>query len=148
MKRPKWEVPAAPGTSPIPDDHVRLYHQTHEKNFSKIKREGIKLQHAKGIEGPRAIYADEKGFYGKPEDGRTVEFHVHKSRWNAPYVTGDVEPHSIIAVHKKWHQSSRYIEDSPESKDQTVSGHNDSLLKDKGSDEAKAVRFIKKKYKK
>ena len=61
LKRPRWELPAEPGTAPIPKDHVRLYHQTSsDKNLDSIRHTGIKLSHAKGYEGPKAVYADEK----------------------------------------------------------------------------------------
>ena len=53
---------------------MRLYHQTTEDNLASIERNGLELSQAKGIEGPRAIYADEQGFYGKPGTISTVEF--------------------------------------------------------------------------
>ena len=70
----QWKLPPKPGETPIPAGHIRLYHQTEEKNLGAIKHQGIQLSKAEGIEGPRAIYADPKGFYGKPEDKPTVEF--------------------------------------------------------------------------
>jgi hypothetical protein len=149
----KWELPPKPGTAPIPKDHVRLYHQTHEKDLGAIKHQGLKQSHAKGIEGPKAIYADEKGFYGKPDKTPTVEFSVHKDRWrHPPFVTpnikdndgDDVKPHSIIAAHRPWHGTARYIEDNEDVKKAVLSGEHDNLLKDKQY--SKAIRFIKHKY--
>jgi hypothetical protein len=141
-----WKIPEKPGTVPIPQDHVRLYHQTHEKNLPSIKHNGIQFKHARGIEGPRAIYADEKGFYGKPGETPTVEFHVHKDRWHPPFVTGDdVKPQEIIGVHKKWHKKVRYIEDNKDVLHNVLSGEHDDLLKDE--EHKKAIRYIKKKHK-
>lgn len=141
----KWELPPEPGTAPIPKDHVRLYHQTSASNLGSIKHNGIQFAKAKGFEGPRAIYADEKGFYGKPSDRPTVEFHVHKDRWqHPPFVLGDVAPHEIIAVHHEWHKSARYIEDNPEVKERVVAGEHDNLRGERNV--GKAVRFIKHKY--
>ena len=148
MKKPKWEVPAEPGSTPVPTDHVRLYHQTDGTNMSSIRRHGIKLSKAKGIEGPRAIYADEYGFYGKPHTVPSVEFHVHKSEYHAPFVNRDVvEPDKIVATHKPWHDLVRYIDDDPKLRKEVEDGKHDHILKDKGSRESKAVRFVKKRAK-
>ena len=149
MKRPRWELPPEPGTAPIPKDHVRLYHQTQsDAHLDSIKRNGIQFKHAKGYEGPKAIYADEKGFYGKPGDKPTAEFSVHKDRWHKPFVQGDVEPKSIVSTHKKWHQTARYIEDDPRLKKAVLAGEHDDLMKKDQPDDKyrKAIRFIKRKY--
>src|SRR6266576_3969474 len=74
-------LPLPPGTAPIPPGNVRLYHQTSEENLAAIERNGLSLANARGIEGPKAIYADEKGFYGDPKDKPTIEFSVPKERW-------------------------------------------------------------------
>ena len=140
-----WKLPPEPGTAPIPKDHVRLYHQTGEENLGAIKHQGLQFAKARGIEGPRGIYADEKGFYGKPGDKPTVEFHVHKSRWHPPFVTGeDVKPHEIIAVHRPWHRLARHTEDDPKTVHNIVSGKHDDLLKDPYYHHA--VSYIKHKY--
>jgi hypothetical protein len=148
MKKPKWEVPAEPGSTTVPADHVRLYHQTDGTNMSSIRRHGIRLSKAKGIEGPRAIYADEKGFYGKPHIVPSVEFHVHKSEYHAPFVKRVVvEPDKIVATHKTWHDSVRYIDADSKLRKDVEDGKHDRILKDKGSRESKAVRFVKKRAK-
>ena len=149
----KWELPPEPGTTPIPKDHVRLYHQTPRENLGSIKHNGIQWSKSKGIEGPRAIYADEKGFYGKPEDRPTVEFHVHKNRWKSPPFVGggDINPNEIIAVHYPWHKIARSIDkEQSKVKADILAGKHDRLLTSRTweghSNEGKAVRFIKHKY--
>jgi hypothetical protein len=143
MKRPKWEVPKEPGTEPIPKDHVRLFHQTKSSTLSRIRKTGIESRQP--VEGPKGIYADTKGFYGKPHEVPTAEFHVHKSQFDSPFVHRDkVEPEKIIATHKPWHASVRYIDNDPILKREVEQGQHDDLLTYKGSKEAKAVRFIKK----
>tara|TARA_R110000868_G_scaffold222060_2_gene473943 strand:- start:1223 stop:1714 length:492 start_codon:yes stop_codon:yes gene_type:complete len=143
MKKPKWEIPDEPGTKPIPRGHVRLYHQTQKKNLSNIRRKGI-LPH-QPVEGPRGIYADTKGFYGKPSETPTAEFSVHKKDWHAPFVHRDkVEKKKLIATHKDWHQTVRYIDDNAETKKRVLSGEHDDLIgKGKSDKFAKAVRFVK-----
>ena len=138
-------VPAPPGTVPIPSGHVRLYHQTGEENLDSIAKHGIQFSRARGIEGPRGIYADEHGFYGKPEDRPTVEFHVPLDRWQAPFVVGkDVAPDEIIAIHRPWHRTVRYIESHPETLKQVLAGEHDDLLKYPG--DGNAIRYIKQKH--
>ena len=151
-KAAMWDhlkIPARAGTTPIPKDHVRLYHQTHGDHLlGSLKHKGIILEHARGIEGPRAIYADENGFYRKPHEGATVEFHVHKDRWHPPFVTGDdVKPDDIIAVHHTWHETARYIEEDPELLQEVIAGKHDGLLEKGTGKYNKAIRYIKHKYK-
>lgn len=57
LKKPRWEVPAEPGSTPTPEGKIKLYHQTSMKNLNAIRRQGIQLSKAKGYEGPKAIYA-------------------------------------------------------------------------------------------
>lgn len=139
-----WQIPNEPGTTPIPKDHIRLYHQTNEKNLGSIKKRGIRLSYAKGIEGPKAVYADERGFYGKPSEKPTVEFSVHKNRFDHPFVKDGVNPKDIIAVHKPWHQHARYAENNPEVIKNITQGEHDALLHDKQY--GKSIRYIKHKY--
>lgn len=147
MKRPKWEVPDAPGTKPVGDDEVRLYHQTDSKNLSPIRRHGILHSKAKGIEGPKAIYADEKGFYGKPHDTPTVEFKSKKKDFDRPFVRKDkVDREDIIATHKPWHATVRYIKNDPDLHKEVLAGEHDHLMSGEGK-YSKAIRFIKKEHK-
>jgi hypothetical protein len=136
------ELPPEPGTAKIPAGHVRLYHQTDEKSAVSIGKHGLKLEHAKGIEGPKAIYADEKGFYGSPAENPTVEFHVPKAEWDPPFVLRDVTPKEILGVHLPWHAHARYIEDDATAREHCLSGQFDNL----GGDYIEAVKYIKAKY--
>lgn len=145
-------LPPAPGMAPIPAGNVRLYHQTSEANLGSIQNNGITLASAKGIEGPRAIYADEKGFYGDPAHRPTVEFSVPKDRWDPPFVRADsvkdngrVAPQDIIGVHYPWHSNARYIESHPDVLKATLAGEHDNLLTDHG-DYGSAIRYIKQRY--
>jgi len=148
MKKPRWEVPAEPGTTPIPDDHVRLYHQTSDRAISPIRKTGIEPRQP--VEGPKGIYASKpdsrgRGFYDHPEHKPTIEFSVPKSDYEyPPFVAQDkVQPSSIIAGHKPWHRTVRYIDDDPQLRADVESGKHDHLLDGK-DDTAKAVRFVKK----
>lgn len=144
-----YKIPFEPGTEPIPDGHVRLYHQTNAKYLRSIRRNGLEARQP--FEGPRGLYADEEGFYGKPENVPTVEFHVPKEHWDRPFVkTGGsiydarVEPENIIAVHHPWHQTARYIESEPDVLNSVLNGEDDKLLNDKQY--GPAIRFIKHRY--
>ncbi len=145
------DLPPAPGTAPIPEGHVRLYHQTAEENLAGIWKNGIKLDSARGIEGPKAIYADEKGFYGKPGQVPTVEFSVPKERWDAPFVRADsvldkgmVAPENIIGIHYPWQEHARYAESHPEVKASILAGEHDDLANDRNY--GRANQYIKDKY--
>lgn len=144
-------IPLAPGLAPIPAANVRLYHQTSEENLADIAQNGLQLSKARGIEGPKAIYADEKGFYGDPETHPTVEFSVPKERWDPPFVRADSEkdqgrvaPSDIIAVHYPWQMHARYAESHPEVKAAILSGEHDALLTDR--EYGPSVRYIKARY--
>jgi len=137
-------IPDEPGSTPIKEGHVRLYHQTDGDNLRKIEKEGLLFKHAKGIEGPKAIYAGETPFYGKAEEKPTLEFQVPKEHWQSPFVLSDVMPKDIIAAHYPWHRHARYLEDkdNKQALENTLSGKHDKLDGDTG----KAVKYIKAKY--
>ena len=145
------ELPPKPGTASIPEGHVRLYHQTTEEKLETIRQNGITVESAKGIEGPKAVYADEKGFYGDPAHVPSVEFHVPKERWDPPFVrtdsdldNGRVAPENIVAIHYPWHARARYIEDNPKVLAAVLAGEHDDLMDDK--DYARPIQYIKDKY--
>jgi len=124
-------LPPEPGTTPIPAGHVRLYHQAQEKHIPSIRKHGILNANAKGIEGPKAIYATEQPFYGPATSRPTVEFHVPKEEFLAPQnVRSDVKPHQIISIHQKWHGRARYILNNPKVHAETLAGKNDDLMDD------------------
>jgi DNA topoisomerase IB len=148
-------IPAEPGSTPIKPGYVRLYHQTSEENLKSILRSGLDIEHAKGIEGPRAVYASESGFYGKPDSRPTIEFQVPKEKWSDPFVLQDVAPADIIAGHLPWHHQARYMEANNLVKD-ALAGKFDYLLKPREGvsdsaleaedDAGKALLYIKRKY--
>jgi len=136
-------LPKEPGTEPIKEGHVRLYHQTDGDNLKQIEKEGLLLEHAKGIEGPKAIYAGEKPFYGEASSRPTLEFQVPKKDWDSPFVLRNVKPEDFIAAHYPWHKTARYLEDK-EGITNVLSGRFDDF--DSKTDEGKAVQYIKDKY--
>jgi hypothetical protein len=137
-------IPAKPGTEKIPDGHVRLYHQSSDANIAKIKKHGIKLSHAKGIEGPKGVWANEHGFYGKPGDKPTVEFHVPKHEWDGSgVIRRDIHPHEIIAAHHPWHRHARYMLDNPAVKAKVENGEHDKL-RTMSNDHRRAIDHVKK----
>ncbi len=136
-------IPAEPGTAPIKPGYIRLYHQTTVDNLMKIKQTGITIANAKGIEGPRAIYAGTSGFYGSPTEHPTVEFQISKNMCDPPFVLQDVPVENIIGGHLPWHNHARYIEEDPELIKEVLDGRFDNL-NDTGY--IPAIHFIKEKY--
>ena len=136
-------LPAEPGTEPIPQNAVRLYHQTTEDNLKSIMNSGLNIENARGIEGPKGIYASQTGFYGKPGTRPTVEFWVDKDKWDDPFVLQDVPTNQIIAGHLPWHAKARYILEHPDTLRKTLAGEFDDL----SGDYIKAVQYIKAHYK-
>jgi hypothetical protein len=106
-------VPKKMGTSPIPKGMVRRFHVTGSQNIDDIKKNGLTMQKARGIEGPKAIYSwpDEDGArsYAGPY-GSIVEFYDHPKNYDShPYARlGDVPKDQILAIHEPWHESYRY----------------------------------------
>jgi hypothetical protein len=166
------EVPKPPGETPIPADHVRLYHyissykggqkpESEEQMAENIKNGGIDISKARGhIYGePDVVWASTR-----PPGKHKVfaEFDIHKDdpRWGIgkPRTPGDVdwlnkgdvhvtfggsiEPHEIKAVHLPWHGTYRYLQ-SHNMFPEVLAGDYDYLLKDPESDEAKAINYIK-----
>jgi len=133
-------VPPPPGTTAIPDGYVRLYHQTSESNLASIIKHGLNIEHARGIEGPRSIYASRTGFYGDPESRPTIEFMVPTDLFDDPFVLQDVPPDLMIAAHLPWHARARYILDNPKTLARTLAGGYDDLT---NPEYQKAVQYVK-----
>ena len=136
-------LPNEPGTEPVKPGYVRLYHQTDRRNIEDIKQHGIQLSKARGIEGPKAIWAGETPFYGPATEVPTVEFQVPRENWDPPFVLQQqVTPDEFIAVHESWHGRARYILSEPGALEETLAGHFDDLTGDYGL----AVQYIKDLY--
>ena len=105
------DIPQKVGTTPIPDGHVRLYHQTPLENAESIRTHGIIHDKMKGIEGPRRIYVWRTPFYGESQSHATVELHVPEELFDPPQFLkiSDVPPEYIVAVHEPWHDRARYL---------------------------------------
>jgi hypothetical protein len=142
-------LPDEPGTVPIPVGYIRLYHRTSINNMKSITKNGLSINNAKGYEGPKAIYADPKGFYGKPGDVGDekvdVEFSVPKDKFRGTIVHMDeVPPENIIAIHQNWHNTARSIRDDPKTLSRVLSGEHDDLLDGSGGDQYKySIKHIK-----
>ena len=116
------ELPPEPGSAPIPSGHVRLYHQTSDRNVDSIRNNGIQKSHSRGkmLQEPTVIWATEDTFYGDlyQQGIATVEFSVPMCDnsmkfpcFRSPtYVMGEVvPPESIIAIHEYWHSIARQL---------------------------------------
>jgi len=147
LRKPKWKIPKSPGTESLKKGHVRLYHQTGKSNLSNIRRKGIESRQP--TEGPKGIYADEKGFYGDPKETPTAEFSVKKDNFSFPFVHQDkVKAKRIIATHKDWHETVRYIQNNKGMVERVLAGKFDNLMDGTmGEKYSKAIRFIKKRAK-
>jgi hypothetical protein len=162
------DVPPEPGTAPIPEGHVRLFHYTATKNLRSIREHGLSTRFSRGhtYGEPNQIWA--AAGVPKEESFHThnyVEYHADPTNeldigrnWNPRgdvtaharhmeahqahvTMTGDVPPSRILAVHEPWHTHLRYLH---ENKDYYAE-HPDFLEGDFG-DEAvnKAVKIFKK----
>lgn len=135
-------LPREPGVVRIPSGTVRLYHQTSAASLELITMAGLSLHHAKGIEGPKAIYASETGFYGKPGNIPTLEFFVELSQWDDPFVLEEVPVSQMIAAHYPWHSLARYVLSDPSTLEEVLAGEHDDLI----GDYQLAVDYVKRHY--
>jgi len=144
----KGKVPAAPGTSRIPANHVRLYHYTRveqagdlakHKAAESLRKQGIKLGNARGqsFGEPNQIWSSTR----QPENYKTyVEFSVAKDdpriggtiRMVRPggdlTFTADIKPKDIIAVHEHWHFRYRHLRDDSGMMEKVAAGEFDRLI--------------------
>jgi len=84
----------------------------------------------------------------------TIEFHVPKESWDGAGVLSrpddkyaaldHVPKENILAVHKPWHHTARYLENDPDALKATLAGEHDNFIHDKQY--GPAIRFIKHKY--
>jgi 8-oxo-dGTP pyrophosphatase MutT (NUDIX family)/GNAT superfamily N-acetyltransferase len=130
------EVPPPMGESPIPEDHVRLFHQTSVKQAESVRQHGLTMEHARDISGPRGVWASHgTRFYGEGDEHATVEFHVpydelrdtaggqsphrgqpqedwEKSTHHTLIIPRSIQPHEISAIHLPWHNRYHYFHDN------------------------------------
>lgn len=106
-------VPPLPGKAPIPSGTVRRFHVT-RAHPDVIRREGLRMSAAKGIEGPRAIYGwnnyKDAYHYSGGGDAPIVEYYITKqdAEYHPVAVQHDIPPQQIVAIHEKWHDIYRY----------------------------------------
>ena len=115
-------VPDAPGTQPIPEGMVRLFHYTTPEAVESIKANGLAPNEEGGSfkdSEPALIWASqdepaggEDQFDLKP----VVEFYVSKEKWESGDggIAGNalgrpVAAENIIAVHEPWHRWARNL---------------------------------------
>lgn len=146
-KKKAEKLPPEPDTAPIPEGMVRRFHVTSDKNVDAIKREGLLMSKARGIEGPRAIYSwpDYRNAknYGGPQ-GTIVEFWTDPRDFEAnPYATyNEVKPEQIIAIHEPWHSHARYYYKHPN--EDTLQAMKDTAEAFPNTEYAKAYDFVAK----
>lgn len=114
-------LPELPGTVPIPEEHVRLFHYTSPDALDSIRENGLRPTEGKSTldNEPALIWASE----GAPAGGESqfsnkpvVEFSVPREDWENGVIPGNamlkpVAPENIIAIHEPWHQYARAIEE-------------------------------------
>jgi hypothetical protein len=157
-------LPPEPGSQPVPEGHVRLFHYTGTENLPSIREHGLTQRHARGESygEPSVVWAAA----GMPKEGsfhshNYVEFHAHPQHeldigddWRREgakhiehlegtraHVTmrGDVAPSRILGVHEPWHSHVRYIENDPQTlHDYTQGDFKDMTTGDPGTDQALA----------
>lgn len=162
------DIPAAPGTTPIPPGYVRLYHYFGGVSPETIAKEGIRLDKARGqtYGEPNVVWASAQmpdpeiknfveftmswedlinsGGIGTPFPGSKDTPENFMARGGNVAFSFDIKPDKFIAVHEKWHNRVRFLEDY---KDDVLKGDFDWVFDgDKLVDEARAVRYIKSKY--
>lgn len=170
---PQFDLPPEPGSVPIPEGHIRLWHYTRDHNLDSIRQSGLVQGHAQGhtYGEPDMIWAAA----GTPDDDQLrnhnyVEFHANpgwgqdldigagmrgedtpehisflESRRAHVTMRGDVPPERIIGVHQPWHWYVHHIESEPRMLHDYTEG--DFKDWDTGDEDAdRAIRFIRDKH--
>jgi len=149
------ELPQEIGKTPIPEDHVRLFHHTWAKNIPSIREHGLLAERGKGDSGKGYGQEESAGVWGstrhgppEPEgDRHVVEFHVHPSEIavNGPYpgsdhhewnqgdhnvlLKGSVKPENISAIHDPWHTAYHQMSEL-RMREETLKGYYDNIGED------------------
>tara|TARA_Y100000034_G_C6775813_1_gene346405 strand:- start:15 stop:527 length:513 start_codon:yes stop_codon:yes gene_type:complete len=144
------DVPSEPGSTPIPADHVRLYHYTNDNTgeaADRLRNNGIDIGKAKGSTygEPNAVWAssampgqhkvfaefsvdrnDPRWAIGKVDEAESVEEYAER-RWDVTFLDS-IRPEEIIAVHEPWHYRYRYMLNNPGLIEEVKRGEFDHLL--------------------
>lgn len=150
------EIPPEPGTTPIPSDHIRLYHYTKidaPNDLSRfqaaesLRRHGIDIRKAIGSTygEPNVVWAstqmpsrskvfaefsvakdDRRWAVGRPDPADDPSEYMAKG--GDSFFMDSIRPEEIIAVHEPWHFHYRYILDNPQLKQEVIEGEHDHLL--------------------
>ncbi len=157
------DVPKEPGTVPIPNNHIRLYHYT-SAPAEELRRDGLLISKAKGhtYGEPDMIWSSLKM---PEEDQRYVEFSVpiddprfgvkpdafrgasyYKDKQSNFTFFDDIKPSEFIAIHEPWHHVYRYMTENPKDIEATLNGEFDYLSFERNPDEAEAVQAVKTNY--
>jgi len=99
-----------PASTPIKNGNVRLYHQTNQDNFEKIKNDGkISIEKSTGKlnSEPQIVWGsivknkNDNGFYGNPKERFTIEYQVPYSEVDKGTggVSRDIRTDEIITYH-------------------------------------------------
>lgn len=135
-------TPPPMGSTPLREGYVRLFHQTPVENAQSIRTEGLRVDKARGPEGPLGIWTAEDPFYGNAPGLATVEIQVPAKdvpEGRLPFKR-DIKPEEIIGVHEPWHERYRYLKDNG-LEHEVRAGQHDDLLD--SPDYGPAIRAIK-----
>jgi hypothetical protein len=167
-------LPPEPGSQPIPEGHVRLWHYTEEQNLPSIRQHGLLQSKALGhtYKEPSVVWAaaHEKEpaklglyerpyveFHADPGHGRDLDIgedylqhgaeHLKHMYGYQSHVTmrGDVPTSRILGIHEPWHAHVRYLErDAQTLHDYTQGDFKDSTTGDPHTD--KALAYVRAKH--
>jgi hypothetical protein len=152
------QVPPEPGTTPIPPNHVRLYHYTKFEstgNHDQDKFQAAQLLRQNGLDISKAkgnTYGEPNVVWASAEMPRQIKVFaeftiaVDDPRWaqskpepgQTPqeyearkadcYFRDSILPNEIIAVHEPWHFKYRYIMADPTVQKAVIDGEHDRLM--------------------
>jgi hypothetical protein len=150
-------VPLAPGTTPIPEGHVRFFHYTYA-DPDTVRRTGIDISFARGetYEEPNQIWATKQPPekiikphvefslpYDDPRIGGTIRSGDVRSRTESQATfIGSIRPEELIAIHEPWHDQYRRIINNPRLTNEVLDGKHDRLL-GKETPSSRAVSEVK-----
>ena len=163
------KLPAPPGTTPVPEGALRLWHYTSDSALDSIEQTGLQMASARGESygEPDLIWGSAQTpdfsdidtrprieFYvlpeevdiGRPNVGESGKAWADRLTRAKAHVTTttDIEPSRII-IHHKWHRATRYME--REILAEVLAGEHDNLVGDKNyAHYGKAIEYLKTKH--